>query len=406
MDKLLVTLGLFLENFLDIFVDMAFYLMLGLFFVGLLNTFVKRDKVLKHLGSPKFSSVVKASMVGVPLPLCSCGVVPTAIQLKRSGASNGAVISFLISTPQTGVDSIAATYSIMGGLMAVFRPIAAFCSGILGGAVVNLLAKNETMNLEQYAGACSCETPASSCCSETPASSCCSETPASSCACETPASSCCSETPASSCCSETPASSCACETPASSCACETPASSCCSETPASSCACETPASSCCSETPASSCCSETSSLPAGKENKLFRAIRYAYCDFLDDISTHFLVGIFLASLISTFLPADFFINMGMNQGFLSMISMVLVGVPMYICSTSSIPIALSLISKGISLGSAFVFLFTGPVTNIASILVLSKVLGKENYRTLPQFGGHLLYFFRFHLRCHSSRLPH
>ncbi len=113
------------------------------------------------------------------------------------------------------------------------------------------------------------------------------------------------------------------------------------------------------------------------KNKFAKAMHYAFVDFLDEIAGHFLLGMVLASLISAFVPADFFVELGLNQGIFAMISMVLIGVPMYICSTSSIPIAISLVGKGLSLGSAFVFLFTGPVTNIASLLVLGKVLGKK-----------------------------
>lgn len=132
----------FINNFVDMFVHMSFYILLGLLCVGILHVFIKRESILKHLGKHKFSSIVKASAVGVPLPLCSCGVVPTAIELKKGGASNGAVISFLTSTPQTGIDSIFATYSLMGIIMAIFRPIAAFISGIISGIVVNFFAKD------------------------------------------------------------------------------------------------------------------------------------------------------------------------------------------------------------------------------------------------------------------------
>ena len=105
--------------------------------------------------------------------------------------------------------------------------------------------------------------------------------------------------------------------------------------------------------------------------------KYAYIDFLQEIAMHFIVGIILATVITTFIPADFFVNLGINQGIVAMLAMVLIGLPMYICSTSSIPIAMSLVAKGLSVGASFVFLFTGPVTNIASLIVLKKALGKK-----------------------------
>lgn len=301
----------FINNFIDMFISMSFYIMLGLFFVGLLNTYVNKEKILKHLGEDKFSSVVKASVIGVPLPLCSCGVVPTAVELKKSGASNGAVTSFLISTPQTGVDSILATYSMMGMVMAIYRPFAAFASGIIGGGIVNIFAKYDTMNME--------DVTADSCCASTPVET-------------------------SSCCSTQTLEQ---------------TSNGCSHQPAEENTC------CCgSHTPKS-------------KNKIIQVVQYAYGKFLDDIALHFLIGMFIATIISTFLPVDFFVSIGLDKGILAMFAVVLVGLPMYICSTASIPIALSLVAKGLSYGSAFAFLFTGPVTNIASLLVLSKALGKK-----------------------------
>lgn len=270
----------FIQNFVDVFMSMAFYIMIGLFFVGILHTYIKKESVLKALGKDNFGSVIKSSIVGVPLPLCSCGVVPTALELKKSGASNGAVTSFLISTPQTGVDSIFATYSAMGLVMAIYRPFAAFISGIIGGGLVNAFAKNEVIKLE--------------------------------------------------------------------------------------------------EKPACCCCGGGEVVPeVAKKPRFIEALQYGFIDFLDEISWHFFVGMIIATLISTFVPADFFVSLGLNHGVLAMLAMVILGLPMYICSTSSIPVALSLVTKGLSMGGAFVFLFTGPVTNIASLLVIAKALGKK-----------------------------
>ncbi len=120
------------------FFDMAPYLLLGLTFAGILHILFSKEFVARHLGGNKFSSIIKAALLGVPLPLCSCGVVPTALSLRKSNASDGATVSFLISTPQTGVDSIIATYGMLGPVFAIFRPVAAFIMGIAGGAVTNL----------------------------------------------------------------------------------------------------------------------------------------------------------------------------------------------------------------------------------------------------------------------------
>ena len=98
-----------LQAVLLLFIQMAPYLMLGLVFVGLLNIFFTKDLVTKHIGRNNFTSIFKAAMFGVPLPLCSCGVIPSAVYMAKNGASKPSVVSFLISTPQTGIDSILAT---------------------------------------------------------------------------------------------------------------------------------------------------------------------------------------------------------------------------------------------------------------------------------------------------------
>ncbi len=271
----------FIEILIDLFIDMSFYIMIGLLLVGILHVFVKKDWIIKQLGSNSITSVIKSSLIGVPLPLCSCGVIPTAIEMKKSGASNGAVISFLISTPQTGVDNIIATWGLLGPFMAVFRAISAFVSGIIGGIIVNIFCfKEEVKEVKQ---------------------------------------------------------------------------------------------SCCCTNKKNDAKEEYESLA----NKIKRVFKYSFFEFLDEISLHLILGIFVSAIISVLIPEDFFIGIGLDSGILAMLLMVVIGLPMYICSTSSIPIALSLVLKGLSPGAAFVFLFTGPVTNIASLIVLAKTFSKK-----------------------------
>jgi len=117
--------------------EMAPYLLLGFLIAGLLRAFVPKSAWSKHLAPSNMKSVVKAAAIGVPLPLCSCGVIPTAVGLRKEGASHGACASFLIATPQTGVDSIAATYSLMGLPFAIVRPLAALFTAMFGGWLVN-----------------------------------------------------------------------------------------------------------------------------------------------------------------------------------------------------------------------------------------------------------------------------
>jgi uncharacterized protein len=121
--------------------EMAPYLLLGFLIAGILKVYVPQKFLTKNLGKSDFKSVLYAAMMGVPLPLCSCGVIPTGISLRQNGASNGATISFLISTPQTGIDSIMITYSMLGWPFALIRPIVAFITGIFGGFLANFFDK-------------------------------------------------------------------------------------------------------------------------------------------------------------------------------------------------------------------------------------------------------------------------
>ncbi|MEI6809903.1 MAG: SO_0444 family Cu/Zn efflux transporter [bacterium] len=121
--------------------QMAPYLLIGFFVAGLLSVMVSPELIQKHLGGRGIWPVIKASLFGVPLPLCSCSVIPVAISLSRHGSSKGATTAFLLSTPQTGVDSIMATYSLLGPVFAIFRPVAAFVAGLVGGGLVDAFEK-------------------------------------------------------------------------------------------------------------------------------------------------------------------------------------------------------------------------------------------------------------------------
>lgn len=271
--------GLFaniLSETVAMFLEMAPYIMLGLIFVGLLNLFVTKDIVSRHMGKNNFLSILKASLFGVPLPLCSCGVIPSSVYMYKNGASKSAVVSFLISTPQTGIDSIIATYGMLGWVFAIFRPIAAFAMGIVGGLAVRILDKEipENKPRHNFIKIDDYQNPV-------------------------------------------------------------------------------------------------------KESKLRKMFYYPFVEFLDDISTQFIVGVFLAGLITYLIPDDFFAGTGINEGIFGMLIMISIGIPMYVCATASIPIAIALMMKGFSPGTAFVFLAAGPATNAASLSILVKTIGKK-----------------------------
>ena len=147
--------GLFKEVW-HTFDDASLYILLGIFIAGLIQVFVDKDKIAKHLGKPGFKSVLLAAMFGVPLPLCSCGVLPTAISLRKNGASKGSVLSFLISTPESGVDSIAISYALLDPLMTIFRPIGAFVTAVVAGISENVFGKKGEGTTTKEANTCEC----------------------------------------------------------------------------------------------------------------------------------------------------------------------------------------------------------------------------------------------------------
>lgn len=126
----------YVNAFLTMLGGMSPYLLLGFFIAGVLHAFVPSSIYSRYLSGTGLRPVAAAALFGIPLPLCSCGVLPTAVALRRSGASRAAATSFLIATPQTGVDSIAATWSMMGLPFAVLRPVAALVTALLGGLAV------------------------------------------------------------------------------------------------------------------------------------------------------------------------------------------------------------------------------------------------------------------------------
>jgi hypothetical protein len=136
----------FFNDFFSILSEMSPYLLLGFFFAGLLYAFIPKQRIEKYFNGKPFQSSVLASLFGIPLPLCSCGVIPTGTAFYKNGASKGGTISFLISTPQTGVDSILATFSLMGLPFAIIRPIAALLTGISGGLITSAITQKETDN--------------------------------------------------------------------------------------------------------------------------------------------------------------------------------------------------------------------------------------------------------------------
>jgi uncharacterized membrane protein YraQ (UPF0718 family) len=365
----------FWQNTWALILDSSVYLLAGFFLAGLMKAFISRELIIKHLGKRNFRSVFLASLVGVPLPVCSCGILPLVQDFRRRGASKGATVSFLASTPQTGMDSIAITYGLMGLGMALLRPIYAFFAGIFCGVAENFADKAESCNCaEKHANDTCCHADEAaekkgSCCNaeevaEETCSCCHAEKPV-----EKSVSCCDAEYNAeeiSSCCHSDKIAA--------------EKSSCCHDGKTVE---ETV--SCCSHEATTakeptSCC-QTAQKPAGVFSRMISGVYYAFNDLLRDISLSLLLGFLLGGLIATFLSdklvADYF-----GGGLAGMIGMVFVSIPMYICSTSSTPVGVAFLLKGMSPGTVLIFLMAGPVTNAASLVVLTRVLGK---RTVVQY---------------------
>lgn len=267
--------------------DSAIYVLFGLLIGGLLKVFLSPATVVRHLGRGRFLSVFKAALLGIPMPLCSCGVLPAGASLRRQGANRGATTAFLISTPETGVDSIAITYALLGPIMTIARPVAAFATAAVAGVAENLSGWTRDRSIS----------PDLSC----------------------------------------------------------------------------PVDGCCDGTD----CDETEhSAHHSFGDKLWNGMKFAVGDLWADLVGWFMVGMLLAGLITVLVP-DHVMQRYLGGGSASMLLMLLVGIPLYICATASTPVAAALILKGVSPGTALVFLLAGPATNITSLSVVVGVLGKR-----------------------------
>jgi uncharacterized membrane protein YraQ (UPF0718 family) len=129
-------------NFLDLSAEASPWLLLGLLIAGLMKAWVPSKVLSKHLGQGKLA-IIKAALIGAPLPLCSCGVIPVATELRRSGASASATSSFLVATPETGIDSVSVSYALLGPVFAIYRPIAAIMSAIITGLLVATIKEED-----------------------------------------------------------------------------------------------------------------------------------------------------------------------------------------------------------------------------------------------------------------------
>ena len=173
-------------NIWAVYLDTAFWLLLGLIAAGFVKAYVPEQAMQRWLGGHGFSAIGRAALFGAPLPLCSCGVLPAAISLRRGGASKEATVSFLISTPETSIDSVAVTYALMGPVMAIYRPFAALLTAIVTG-MLTILVDDEKQPQETAVDSACCSSKTDCCSSAPKAVSCCSSSAAEASCCESTA---------------------------------------------------------------------------------------------------------------------------------------------------------------------------------------------------------------------------
>ena len=258
------------KEILFFFNEVAIYLLFGFVLAGILHVLFPESIIRRHLGRNSFGSVVKSTLFGIPIPLCSCGVVPVAASLRNSGASKGATISFLISTPQIGADSFMITYSLLGWVFALFRIVASLITAMVAGIMVNVIGSQDTYPSEVFPNTVHEETFG---------------------------------------------------------------------------------------------------------QRLQSIFSYVEYELLGSIANSLMIGLVIAGIIGAFIPDGFF-ERHMGSHFMSLLVMLIAGIPMYVCASASTPIAASLIMKGMSPGAALVFLLTGPATNAMTISTVVKSLGK------------------------------
>lgn len=140
----------------DVLVAAAPFVLFGFFASGILKAYLPESLVAKHLGGNSTASVLKASLFGVPLPLCSCGVIPAAVELRKQGAGKGATASFLISVPETGVDSVAITWALLDPLMTLIRPLSSLITATVAGLMINRLPDDPKLDLAEPEEASGC----------------------------------------------------------------------------------------------------------------------------------------------------------------------------------------------------------------------------------------------------------
>lgn len=318
MDVLITFLQRFGLATADVLFDSAIYVLFGFLIAGLLHVYLPTDRIVRFLRGRGFKSVAAAAALGAPLPLCSCGVVPSAVELRRNGASREATISFLVSTPETSVDSIALSWGLLGPVFAVVRPVVAVLSALVAGLMQFLWGGPERVDPQAIAAAeagdCGCGSGGAGCGGSGP------------------------------------------------------------ETTRGHRHEDHAQAAGARETIEDHCGVDHAGVRPGQ--RLAHGIRYSLVSLFDDLAFWFVIGVVLTGLITALVP-DGLLARVMDQELVSILFAAALGIPLYMCASSSTPVAAALLAKGLNPGAALVFLLTGPATNAATLSVLARVFGRR-----------------------------
>jgi HflK protein len=297
--------GVFWETW-EILKEASVFLIFGFLLAGALAVLVPQGLLTRLVGTGRVKSVFWASVLGAPLPLCSCGVLPTALGLRKQGATPGATVAFLVATPETGADSISLTYALTDPVMTVFRPIAGVVTAIAAGLATNFFAVPRLRHAPAAVLPPAAGDPAA-------------------------------------------------------------------------------------DHGVHREVGDDGHVHApyplaraddGEHTRMAapdaarRIVQYAFVELLDDVSYWLVLGIVLSAVATFALPPELFEGIW-GGGIVSMLLMLILGVPLYTCASSSTPMAAALALKGLSPGAALVFLLAGPATNLGGLVVLLKVLGRR-----------------------------
>jgi HflK protein len=298
----------------EILKDASVFLLLGFLLAGVLAVLVPRELLTRLVGTGKVKSVLWASVLGLPLPLCSCGVLPTALGLRKQGATPGATVAFLVATPETGADSISLTYALTDPIMTVFRPVAGVVTAIAAGLATNLLGVPRPRRIAVPSASAADEglinrdtrCPHDDHCGPDHDDAHKHDDAGSG------------------------------------------------------------AADLIGNKPWGGVAIETAE----------RIVRYGFIGLLNDVAWWLALGIVLSAVAEAAIPADLFEG-AWGGGLTSMLLMLVLSILLYTCASSSTPLAAALALKGLSPGAVLVFLLAGPATNIGSLVVLLKVLGRR-----------------------------